>query len=238
MRKSYLGLLLAALAGLAQAGPIVYNLATDWSNASNPNGVWSYNQGNNPLPYSNFSFCCAQQAWDNGGSEPPAWLEVSTSTYVIPDHWEMGDVLGHSTSQSGAPNANVTWTSPEAGTIDIQGKAWDAFHYFDRIDTWRLYVAGSLVAERNPVNGIVKSDPNAQFANNLVPGQSLTGLAVNPGDKVEFEIQALTYYGHFVGVDLTVNYNDAGVVVPEPSTGVLAGLCLGGVLVRVLRRRR
>lgn len=30
---------------------ITYDLTNDWSNISNPNGVWSLNEGNNPLPF-------------------------------------------------------------------------------------------------------------------------------------------------------------------------------------------
>ncbi|MCX6907717.1 MAG: hypothetical protein NTY01_06700 [Verrucomicrobia bacterium] len=30
---------------------IAYDLRADWSNLANPNGVWSYNAGAVPLPY-------------------------------------------------------------------------------------------------------------------------------------------------------------------------------------------
>src|ERR1700732_5005953 len=45
-----------------------YDLNADWSNSSNPNGVWSYNEGTNPLPF--------QANWGNAGTftgAQPAW---------------------------------------------------------------------------------------------------------------------------------------------------------------------
>src|SRR5687767_2527831 len=38
---------------LIQASPTIYDLAEDWSFATNPHGVWSYNEGANPLPLQN-----------------------------------------------------------------------------------------------------------------------------------------------------------------------------------------
>ena len=36
--------------GMAAAGIVHYDVATDWSDTQNPNGAWLYNMGDTPLP--------------------------------------------------------------------------------------------------------------------------------------------------------------------------------------------
>ncbi len=226
------------------SGGVIYDLRSDWSLASNPNGVWSYNQGTAPLPYTQAGWGGVPEtfwATTSNSTLPPAWAKVQNqSSYSGTDKWEIGDVVGHSTTPiAGAgPESlgNVSWTSPSAGAISISGRAWDAYHYTDRNDQWRLFVNGVMVAARGSVYGIEKSDSEALFTNNLEAGQSLDGWAVAPGDLVVFEIQSLTNAGHFVGVDLTIELEDRQTgEVPEPSMAlpVLAVLAAG-----ILARRK
>jgi hypothetical protein len=213
--KSALSGLAALLlsAAVADAGT-VFDVGEDWSLLSNPNGAWSYNQGATPLPFVQIDWgaVSGETFWatTDAGTVPPAWGKAVTTRAA--NHWEVGDVIGHSTTPPGV-TANITWTSPAAGTIAISGKAWDATHIVGRDDTWRLSVAGDLVAQRASVLGIAKSDETALFSNNLVPGKSLVDLPVAKGDTVVFEIQALTSVGHFVGVDLTIDYVGANRLV-------------------------
>ncbi len=66
-------------------------------------------------------------------------------------------------------------------------------------------------------------DSAAQFASTLSPGASLSGIKVTAGETVTFNVAATTYYGHFVGVEETINFT----AVPEPSsTGVAATAAL------------
>jgi len=51
---------------------ITYDLKTDWSDVSNPDGVWSYNEGRNAMPhidvYPEPAFGTNKQpAWANSG---------------------------------------------------------------------------------------------------------------------------------------------------------------------------
>jgi hypothetical protein len=41
---------LFGLVGSSQGQAVTYDLTADWSNTSNPNGVWSYREGVNALP--------------------------------------------------------------------------------------------------------------------------------------------------------------------------------------------
>jgi hypothetical protein len=204
---------LLAPASLAHAGTL-YNVGVDWSLEANPSGPWSYNQGTTALPFVQVDWggVTGETFWTttSSGVVPPAWAKAVTTRGA--DHWEPGDVIGHSTTPPGT-TANITWTSPAAGTITISGRAWDAEHIPGRDDAWRLRVAGDLVAERASIVGVARSDTGALFSGNLVAGKTLAGLPVAKGDTVVFEIQATTATGHFVGVDLTIDYVGANPLV-------------------------
>ena len=74
----YLGLLAAA----GSASAAVYDLKTDWSDAANANGVWTYREGNNALPHvaswqsSLGGYTSPQPGWaasENGNPRIPFW---------------------------------------------------------------------------------------------------------------------------------------------------------------------
>lgn len=226
------------------SGGVIYDLRSEWSLASNPNGVWSYNQGSTPLPYTQAGWGGISEtfwATTTSGTLPPAWARIDNSQGVA-NHWDLGSVVGHSTTPvAGAGPESlgaVWWTSPAAGVISVSGRAWDAYHYADRDDQWRLFINGIMVAARGSIHYIARNDPEALFANNLEAGQALDGWVVAAGDSVVFEIQSLTYAGHFVGVDLTVDLEPRQTgEIPEPSLAlpVLAAIAAGAF---VRRKRR
>ena len=69
----------------------VFDLAADWSDTENPNGVWSYNGGNNSLAHAAawdsivFDYWSGPQpAWANsetGRPRMPAWFKLSAGTF-------------------------------------------------------------------------------------------------------------------------------------------------------------
>jgi hypothetical protein len=199
------------ITGYEPANVQTYNVAADWSYTQNPNGVWSYNEGSTPLPYALFPWINIPEiCWANGGY-PPAWTKMQTSP---PYGWApdgdiaWGDVIVHSVSVN--PNnpapANLTWTSPGTGTIDISGTIWDAYHYIERDDSWGLKLNGTILAGRAGIQGIKRNVPEASLASNISAGQSLNALKVQKGDVLELYVQPTTAIGHFVGVDLAVKF--------------------------------
>lgn len=206
------------------AASIIYNLSADWSTTQNPNGAWSYRQGAAALTYPVSNWSSVADGWAASSAVyPPFWLKFNT-TFV---NAAAGDVAVHS-SNFADPLGNLTWTSPVSGLIDIAGQAWDVQHYPNRDDSWSLFLNSTLIASRSSIYGILKNSDNANFANNLSAGQSLTGLAVSVNDVVTFQVQRDPKYesGHFTGVALTLTTYAA----PEPGSLALMGLGLAGAM--------
>ena len=191
-----------------------YDLTANWSSTQNPNGVWSYNHSASPIT--------KPLTWEGNagwGYLPHADgcviklnnPDPCTGGYAGYDR-KSGDVVMHALSQhyEGATKfVNVTWTSPSDGSIDIQGKAWDAGVFKDRDMSWSLIVGGKTIAQKASVRGVLRKDNAAQFASNLVAKEKLTGIPVTRGTCVEFRIATSTFYGQFVGVEEQIVLTEA-----------------------------
>lgn len=210
------GLLLIGRAAAAETksdGRQIYDLKKDWSNTSNPNGAWSYNQ--NSAAISQFqTFWWGQAGWGyswigegcilKAGAYPVGMIDPWGDPLTPAHDWKAGDVVMHAVSLPYGGDttfANISWTSPADGTIDIIGRAWDAQIFDDRDVSWSLIVGGNTVAQRSSVHGIFRKDKSARFNANRIVKHPLTGIPVTQGEVVEFRIAAMTYYGHFVGLD-------------------------------------
>jgi len=209
------------------------SLVDDWSDATNPNGDWSYNQGATPLstnvlgwPASDFG--PTQRAWANGNAIPdliPAWMKSSVDPGAGFD-WLVGDVIAHSTDDfSGGSNglANVTWTSSISGSLDIAGGVWLGRDGLGRSNDWSLFLNGGLLGSGSVFDGdaFSRASPNTF---------SFLGVGITPGDILKFELTKTSEFGEFVGVNLTIT--------PEPLSTVL--FLIGGVPIaaNIYRKRK
>lgn len=203
-----------AIAGAASGA--VYDLAADFSFASNPNGQWSYNEGANPLPY--------QADWLNG--QPAFAMNPWPIVPFIPvifqaisdqEDWLTGDVVFHSWDWSSGGTlgpANITWTAPGNGVIDISGNTWLA-------RSLGRYNDVSLLLNGVPLDAITLFDGDAYDRANPYAFQgALTNLAVTAGDVVMLRVDynADGVFGEFAGLNLTINY------VPSPGAAGLFAL--------------
>jgi hypothetical protein len=159
---------------------------------------------------------------------------------IVAGNWQIGDVIMHS-SNAGDPNlVAVTWTSPNAGTISIDGRAWGASIEYGREVKWTLTVNSTVIARRDGslgLYGILRTDDAALFADNLVLGQSLSGINVQMGDIVKFTVFSDTTTGHFAGVEQEITFTP----IPEPSTYLAGALMLmpfAAAGVRAFRRTK
>jgi hypothetical protein len=195
-------LLLATMALLAltlplttNAAPEVYDLKTDWSDTQNPNGTWSYLEGErlmlaDPVPW---------------------WGPSSVGTYIVlsPE----GEVMVAPTG-----GGNILWTAPESGTIDISGATWGGSCYFDDGTYWTLSLNGSSLSGGKA--GDVCSNPISSpldLSSGSGGTAALQNISVQPGDQLVLAIGGFST----IGVKLTITLTPDSVG-PVPAIENLA----------------
>lgn len=227
---------------------IVYDLATDWSDVANPNGVWSYNGDGGPpittqLPDwdpSSVFFGSAQPAWaantfQDAGHVPVWFKRVTDSTTLdIP----IGVVGMHGSEGFTVAQVGVSWTSPIEGTVDITGGIWQAIkgpdasggNHANRNSDWNIRLNSTDLTGGN-LSGSDSFTSVSPF--DLLAGSggalALTGLSVSIGDVIALEFISPTSFATFNGVDLTVTALTASAV-PVPAAFWLFGTALIGLV--------
>ena len=234
------------LNGYSRAGT-VYNLGGQWSNSSNPNGAWTYREGTSALtPVADFNFggtipgFTSQAAWapsNSVGSFLPVWLQsnqTGTPAGFQPGAVLPGDVIVHSTDNangSGHGAANVVWTSPSAGTIDINGDIWWVRNISGRANDFSISVGGTVIADGVISDGSIYTRSNPlQFSSGVLPGDSLDNIAVSAGETVELAVTeaANAPFGEIDGVNLQIT-ESSRTTTPEPSSVALLGFGIGSL---------
>ena len=199
-----------------------YDLNAAWSTNSNPNGVWSLNQGGSPLPFISDwqpgSFSAPQTAWaPNGSVDPylPAWMKVSSSNLFGNTDFRIGDVIVHTSDNAngaGEGTANVMWTSPGVGIANISGNVWAARN-IGRGNHWNLYVNGSLVSGGDiPEDGTYTRVNPFDLGSGSGGSTVLTNIAVFAGEVIELELVKTGDLGDFVGVNFAVSTSELRIV--------------------------
>jgi hypothetical protein len=208
-----------------QAGTI-YDLKTDWSKSTNPNGTWSYRQGNsidsfNPS-WPGDSWSTPQVAWS--GSFPQVWFQ-SNGTEQFPHDWAKGDIITHSGNVSDFANSSVVvWTSPVDGTVNISGDTWKARN-IGRSNDWALYLNNTILTGGTLASGDSHTSATPfLFQDGFGGASALEDITVHVGDEISFRLtkSANSPFGDYAGVNLTLD----ATAVPEPAT--LSLLFLGG----------
>jgi hypothetical protein len=230
--------LLLALVNGAQA-VTVYSLANDFSDAANPNGVWSFTHGVVPLSHfmpigSNpLNPGLANGFWSNGPNvdENSPFIGKATQSGGTLSGYSNGDFLsGQVVAHSPNSGASffVNWTAPAAGSISFSASAWYGHSAIDRVNELFVSLQGVPLSGPTIINNTL-NESNRQ----LLSG---TGLVVAAGDVLSFELrkQVGQTFGSIAGLDETVNF--VATPIPEPATVglMLAGL---GIVAGVARRR-
>jgi hypothetical protein len=197
----------------------IYDLADDWSVASNPNGPWSYNRAiDDPHPsvildyYSNGTM---QPAW---AAEPwPSFGHISVFMkhveYAGIDPILIGRVAMHPNDPANSPTgyanaaANFGWVCPAAGTVAVEGGLWLYSPELGRTTDWSLTLngvpfTGGLLGPADPHD----ADSPMPLTSGWGGAPALQGIAVEAGDVIRFVMTraAGNPFGTSTGLDFTI----------------------------------
>jgi hypothetical protein len=242
MKPLLLALLTAATAGMisnvrsdaCHGGTQVYDLQADWSVTQNPNGPWSYRDGEsllvkNPLPWVGATYSGDTSHW------PPSVPAIEKLTGNTPQIYSEADfflnpfnigfrniffISGDVVFVPGV-SGNILWTAPTSGTVSISGGYWiaglrdpDNVCNFAQVASWTLTHNGAGVSS-GAVGDIeacwFRYQPNP-FASGAAGSAALENLAVHAGDQI-----VLSFHGDGVGVNFTITLTADSV---DPITAI------------------
>jgi hypothetical protein len=218
------------VAATSPASAVVFDLQTDWSDTSNPNGPWSYREVNTLLiqhpNWSGFG-----PAWSNGtsGVTTPMLLQYdgvgSEGIDALP-----GDIVGH-TANSGNQTV-IRFVNTVAGLATISGNVWDAHSSQDRDAFWIVQVNGI-----SQDSGAVADPGNGRDARDFF--SFVIALAVNDVVELRSGKQPGEAFGSLLGYNITIDITPSAAVVPLPGALPLFGSVVAGFLgFKGWRRRR
>jgi hypothetical protein len=232
------GFFMVSICGSASAAT-TFSLSGGWSNTTNPNGPWSYNQGTNALPLvaawtgaGTALVGCNQPAWapsNNAGDFLPALMKTNAcaAKYFGTDPHNglanvmPGDIVVHTVdSANGNPSlgvANFQFTVPagDPGRYQITGSVWDAGLNFgtSRPQGWILLVNGVQKATGSLAGNVPRS-----LAQKFNITANLAG-----GDTVDLELfKGNGEFGYFVGTNMTLT--PVCILTETPSYNATTGV--------------
>ena len=205
-----------------------YNVAADWSNTANPNGVWSYLQGTTLLP-SQPTTCC-------GLPDVPSFAPSHSPGTFLPIFVRSldGSEIGvHSwdpfNGQAALGEAVLAWTAPDAAIIDVSG-----YFYYGQYTDFRSNDV--IVRLRDTVldSAVLSYFSHQNSANRW--NFSFANLSVSTGDKLTFTFQRSA--GYAAGSGDGGNVIVVTTPVPEPHVYILMLAGLSAIIIRKYAQQR
>jgi hypothetical protein len=228
------------LAAPAQAAVVVYDLGLDFSNALNPNGVWSFTQGNTllthytPVPTS-LAPALANGYWGTNAANLNSSVMLSTAggsaaPPLTNFDFIAGEVLVGTTDASTGGPVDINWTAPSNGTFTYSGWVWYADPTAGPFGN-----SFNISLNNGPSMEFLTASIGQNFFNSVAMVNGLTPTTVNAGDVVKLTVSPLVPAPTPLsgGVSWTIDFTP----VPEPSAWLLMGVGLLAVAGRCVRRR-
>ena len=226
--------------GRAQA--VTFNLATDFSNVSNPNGAWSFTRGTALMVHqpaastgNPFDLAATNGYWgsstDYNSMVSKVTVNGSAAAPYTNGDFLAGDVVIHSSNPGTFDALTINWTASAAGTIDYASSLWYAHSIVSRSNDVSAFLNSAALGTVVVNNSITRT--------NAITSLSGTGLTVLAGDVLAFRFTptAGQNFGSLAGIGLTVNFTPRITgAVPEPASWAM--MLLGFGLVGSTMRRR
>ncbi|MES2288402.1 MAG: PEPxxWA-CTERM sorting domain-containing protein [Pseudomonadota bacterium] len=231
-----------ALAITGSAHAATYDLAANFSNASNPNGAWSYGSPAlahfaQPTTANSLNSAAADGYWSSGADffAAPFILRttangVSTGAYNNGD-FLAGDVLVHGPNDGSA--VAINWIAAAAGSINFTSSIWYAHSIVQRSEDVAVFLNGTSLGSVTVTNGITRTNALTSLAG--------SNLAVAAGDVLSFRFSktAGQQFGSLAGIGAVVDFTPrATAAVPEPATWGMMILGFGAVGMSIRRRKQ
>lgn len=226
--------LMAGLCAQIAGAAVIANLSTDFSLTSNPTSSgWAFRAG---AGLANSSEGLA--GWGLPGET--GWRSTFPLVYfqaaANPDpgyDWLAGDIITHTPEDTTIESA-YEWTSNYTGAVDILATVWNGRN-IDRGTAFALKINGAT-----QVSGSIQSG-DGHTRNNAFPF-GVIAFSLLTGDIVRLELRklnapGLTFFGDFVGTNLSISTRDQAVV-PEPGSAALTLLAAAVLAVAKIRTSR
>jgi hypothetical protein len=215
------------MSSVSHAG-LVWDVASDWSDSTNPNGPWIY-RVNNTIASSytrngdSFSYPPGPpKIWSLPEYAPngSTWIGWSRSNTSEPSSLNLpvGTIYGH-TLGSSSGYIEIQWKSPITGTISITGSTWLLRNSWNENPIYNRSVNWSLTAGSTTLSGLLYADQNSPYMSDSLSNV----LNVTSGDIISFKAIS-TGEGDYLGLNLTIS------AVPIPAAVWLLGSGLIGLI--------
>lgn len=236
-RLSGIVLLLALAQGLR--ADTVYNVVTQFSTASNPNGVWSY-LANGTLYSSSEAFSdlvSGLPGWSTNGGVPNDQFMAANNTASPVTYGTVTLPAGDLTMDPESGSVAIDFTAPSAGTYAIAGNflgidSAEGTHPVEILDDGTVIWSGTISSDGQDD---LFDLSEALKAGDVISFYVGTGSAPNPNTACDAASTDLNYCDLGTGLDATVTLPSSSV--PEPSTLPLLAAGLFGLILVSGRQR-
>lgn len=221
----------------AHGAIVVYDLGLDFSDTLNPNGVWSFTQGNTllthftPVPTS-LAPAVANGYWGTDASNLNSSVMLSTAggsaaPPLTDFDFIAGEVLVGTTDASTGGPVDIHWTAPSNGTFTYSGWVWYADPTAGPFGN-----SFNLALNNGPSIEFLTASLGQHFFNSVPMLNGLVPIPVTAGDVLTLTVAPLVPAPTPLigGVSWTIDFTP----VPEPSSWLL----MVAALVAIAMQRR